>query len=209
MIANRSRRRRRHARRNPILFNPRRRKARKSRRRRSHARRNPILFNKSRRHHRMRRRRNPSAMATVKGMINKQFIIGSLLAAAGFGAGMKASSMIAKIPGVGSLGKFKGVVHILLGSLMAMYAKKPELKALAGGFAAAGAYDLLAQNAPMLKLPTLQTASVAGDEGIVVDGDWDEGTNALGVDFRGIDVQGDDGGAALVGASGSSYNSAF
>lgn len=209
MITNRRRRKRSRARarrRNPVFFNPRRRRSHK-RRRHSARRRNPILFNKRR--HRARRRRNPSMAASVRGMLNKQFIINSILAAAGFGAGMKASSLVGRIPGVGALGKFKGIVHILLGSLAVMYAKRPALRSLAGGFAAAGAYDLLAQNVPMLKLPSLTTASVAGDEGIVV-GDWDEGQNALGVDFRGVDFQhGDDGGAALVGASGSSYNSSY
>ena len=172
------------------------------RRRRARARRrNPVLFNRSRRH-RMRRRRNPAF--NVRAILNRQFIMNAILAGGGFAIGIKASSMVAKIPGVGALGRFKGVVHILLGSVVAVYAKQAQVRALAGGFAAAGAYDLLAQNIPQLALPSAMGVDIMGDEGIDAGGDWDEGQQN-GVDFQ----HGDDGNAELLGASGSSYNSAY
>lgn len=194
MLSNRRRRRAR-ARRNPIFFNPRRRRRARARRR------NPVLFNRSRRH-RMRRRRNPAF--NVRAILNRQFIMNTILAGGGFAIGIKASSMVAQIPGVGALGKFKGVVHILIGSIVAVYAKQAQIRALAGGFAAAGAYDLLAQNIPQLALPSAMGVDIMGEEGIDAGGDWDEGQQN-GIDFQ----HGDDGNAELVGASGSSYNSAY
>jgi hypothetical protein len=195
MFTNRRRRRSR-ARRNPVFFNPRRRRSRSRRR-------NPVFFNRSRKH-RMRRRRNPAFR--IQTLLNRQFIMNSLLAAGGFAIGIKTSSMIAQIPGVGMLGRFSGVAQILLGSLVAAYAKQAQIRALAGGFAAAGAYDLLAKNIPQLALPSVAGVDIMGDEGIDVpqDGDWDEGQQ------NGIDTQhGDDGNAELVGASGSSYNTGY
>jgi len=198
MVSNRRRKhktRRARARRNPVFFNAR-------RRRRSRAKRNPVFFNKRRRH-RMKRRRNPAL--SVKSILNRQFIMASLLAAGGFAIGIKTSAMIAKLPGVSMLGRFSGVAQVIVGSIVAMYARQAQLKALAGGFAAAGAYDLLAKNIPQLALPSLQGVDLMGDEGIDVVGDFDEGQYLTG----GVDLEGDDDNAALVGASGSSMNTAY
>lgn len=128
------------------------------------SRRNPFpKRTNAKRRHRSRRRSNPSL--SLKSVANKAFIVNALLTAGGFVAGVKGTKYLLMIPGLASMNRFVGVLHVLIGGLVAAKAKNPKAKSVGLGLAAAGAFDLIAKNVTALGLPTLlgMDSEVAGD----------------------------------------------
>ncbi len=161
---------------------------RRHKRSRTRARRhNPVRSHTRRRTHSRSRRRNPS----LGKVVNKGFIVNALLVALGFAGGIKASSYIAKLPFMSSVGRFSGAVNLLLGMVIFMKAKNANVKAVAAGLGASGAYDLLAKNVAPLGLPSLQGVDVMGQHGIdVLPNAGDDMDDMMGVEANGVDVAG-------------------
>lgn len=137
--------------------NPARRRARASKRRS-----NPV---RRRRSNPSRRRRRSNPGLSLKSAMNKNFLISTLATAAGFVVGIKGTKYLLMIPGLAGKNRFIGVLHLVLGGLVAVKAKNPKAKAVGAGLAAAGAFDLIAKNVTALRLPTLlgMDSDVAGD----------------------------------------------
>jgi hypothetical protein len=175
-----SRRRHSKRRRNPS----RRHKARSHSRSRSKRRRNPSRArrvrvksysrrrNPVRRRSSSRRRRNPSFGSALKAGFNKQFILNALLTSGGLILGTKTASFVAMIPGVDRLGRFAGLLNLVLGGVFAGLVKNPHAKSLFVGFAAGGAYNLVASNVSALGLSQISGDDLlgveVGDEGSLV-----------------------------------------
>lgn len=136
--------------------NPRRRRRSNPRRRR---RSNPVFRRRSVK----RRRRNPGL--SLKSAFNKAFILNALLTVGGFVAGIKGTKYLLMIPGLAGVNRFIGIVHLLLGGIVAAKAKNGKAKAIGAGMAAAGVFDLVAKNVTALGLPTLlgMDDEVSGD----------------------------------------------
>lgn len=156
----------------------------KRRHHRAHARRrNPA---RSHRRSHTRRRRNPS----MGSVVNKGFLVNAVLGALGFVGGLKASSMIAGLPFMSTFGRFSGAINLLVGMFVYTKAKNANVKAVAVGLGASGAYDLLAKNVTALSLPSLQGVDVMGQHGIDVLPQSGEDEDMSGVDVMGVDVMG-------------------
>lgn len=112
---------------------------------------------------RSHRRSNPGL--SLKSAMNKNFLMSTIAGAAGFVVGIKGTKYLLMIPGLAGMNRFIGVLHLVLGGIVAAKAKNPKVKALGAGLATAGAFDLIAKNVSALGLPTLlgMDAEVAGD----------------------------------------------
>jgi hypothetical protein len=123
--------------------------------------------NPSRRHrgHARRYRRNPAALKQILNPTNFMQI-GSVTV--GFVAGAKVGGMIYnKFFGTGpgaKVRRFAGLVTFALGTFAAGKVRNDNLKKAAAGLAAAGIYDLIAQNIPQAGLKPVngETISVRG-----------------------------------------------
>ncbi len=103
-------------------------------------------------------------MGTLRGGLNKEFIFSALLTSGGLIAGVKSASLMARIPFMDRVGRFSGLINVILGGILAAKIRNPKLKALFVGYAAGGAYNLIAMNIPQLSLTAIQ-----GDELLGVD----------------------------------------
>jgi hypothetical protein len=149
------------------------RRARKSRARRH----NPVRRRKS------HRRSNPGL--GLKSALNKNFIMSTLAGAAGFVVGIKGTKYLLMIPGLASMNRFVGAIHLVLGGIIAAKAKDARIKSLGAGIATAGAFDLVAKNIAALGLPTLlgMDNEVAGD--MMGANYLPGGTDVLGTEYAG------------------------
>lgn len=147
-----------------------------SRRRRTTRRRRNPSYSRVRAHR--RRRRNPS-FASIRRRVDTKLISTALLTAGGLIVGTKSASVISNLPVVGRAGRFLGAVNLLLGAVLAGFVKNPHARAALVGFAAGGAYNLVAKNVSALGI-----SEMSGDELLGVEVGGDEPLVAL----RGVEV---------------------
>lgn len=128
-----------------------------------------------------RRRRNPSFVGTLRSGFDRTFIMNALLTSGGLILGTKTASFVQMIPFMDKVGRFSGLVNIILGGVFAGLIKNPHAKSLFVGFAAGGAYNLIATN-----VSALQLEAISGDEllGLEMNG------QAPLVQMNGIEVSG-------------------
>lgn len=163
-------------RKNPV-FRARRRST--SRRRRT----NPVFKSRRRSRSTSRRRRNPSFAGSLRSGFDPKFLTNALLTSGGLVLGTKSASFISALPVVGSAGRFLGAVNLVLGGVLAGLTRNPHLKSLAVGFAAGGAYNLIASNVSALGLTALQ-----GDQFLGLEVNGEQPLVAMG----GVEVNGED-----------------
>jgi len=141
---------------------------------------------KRRRHFRSRRsyRRNPALPFNIQNVA-----MGGVKIAGGIVAGgllMPVVTMVMPKDLTAKYGKFYGVIHIVLGAVLASFLKNKMLKDAALVVAGTGVYDLIASNVGMLGLPQLPRSSALfpspkmGEEPGVIGSSYQE---QVGIDY--------------------------
>ena len=176
------------------------------RRRRSRSRRNPgpiilggnpFRLGRRVRGRRSSFRRNPAAVsvATLKGAFSQANLMNVGGIAGGFILGVKATQFIVKPEFMKNMRKFAGAVHVLAGFILGAVGKKPIMRSLGMGVAAAGVYDLITQNVPQLKLSPISGVDLDSNEDSDMSGadvvDF-EGADAGMIEVVGADLERDD-----------------
>lgn len=120
-----------------------------------------------RRTHKRRHHRNPSRGGKkILGFLDTKMLVSFALGGAGFLAGVKGLSYVAKIPGFapkadgtpGVLAPYRGAVYLLVSLFAIAKVKNTMVRDAAIGLGVAGAYDLLATNIKALNVATLAGA---------------------------------------------------
>lgn len=107
-----------------------------------------------------RMRINPKGGLMDK-LFNSTILWNGVSACAGFVIGRHVNNLMDKIPMVSKLGKFKGLLHVTLGSLLASKANSQKAKMALYGVVASGIYDVASNFAPSIA-PAVSIASTPG-----------------------------------------------
>jgi len=127
-------------------------------------RRNPVY---RRRINRRRRRRNPNIMASVRRAFSRQWLMQSLTVGGGVVAGFMGMPLVYRLVPESNrttLRPYLGIVHVLIGALMAGMLRNARMKQMGVVIAGTGVYDLLAQNISQLGLPGLPVSNILLDQ---------------------------------------------
>lgn len=134
-----------------------------------------------RRHH--RRRRNPGPVAAIKGAFKPAMLINTAGVAGGFILGAKLTPMINKPAIMQKARRFTGLIHVALGALIAVLGKKDIAKAIGGGVAASGVYDILAVNVPQLAIPKMGSDLEESEQNLIEQSGLDIVGGSSGLDI--------------------------